>query len=377
MKYVNLKSQNIERMPTQPVQTHSKKKMFLLTFVIIGVLVGGLLLWKTTKAAFNPVSIITDVSALNLKETDGRTNILILGSDERTTGSVTSVLTDTLIVASIGRVEGDIVLISIPRDLWVQNPMGGYEKINAIYSVDGLKDGGAENLEEVIENVLGIPLHYYVVVNFNIFKDTVNVLGGINVNIENSFEDYQYPVEGMEDSTCGKSQSEIDKLQDSPLWVIYPCRYEHLVFSAGMQKMDGETALKFARSRHGTNDEGTDFARAKRQQKVILAIKDKALSLNTILNPVKLKELYDTYAENVDTDIDVTAIQNFYTLSQQVQFSNIKSIVLDDRSSAEVGGLLYSPTDNSLYGGRYVLIPRAGDFSQVHAYVQRYLFGQP
>jgi anionic cell wall polymer biosynthesis LytR-Cps2A-Psr (LCP) family protein len=140
--------------------------------------------------------------------------------------------------------------------------------------------------------------------------------------------------------------------------------------------MDGDTALKYVRSRKGTNGENTDFARSARQQKVIGAIKDKALSLETLINPVKIKELYQLYENEVDSNVDINDVQSFYLLSQQVDFNRITSIVLDDRSAADEGGLLYSPVDDELYGGAYVLIPKAGDFSQLHAYVQRYLFSQ-
>jgi anionic cell wall polymer biosynthesis LytR-Cps2A-Psr (LCP) family protein len=139
--------------------------------------------------------------------------------------------------------------------------------------------------------------------------------------------------------------------------------------------MNGKTALKYVRSRHGDNNEGTDFARSKRQQNVISAIKNKAMSTKTLLNPVKLKELYDAYAKNVDTNVTMSNVQSFYLLSQQVDFNKIISVVLDDRSEAVEGGLLYAPEDNTLYGGQYVLIPKIEDYSQIHAYVQKYLFG--
>ncbi|MDC0449223.1 hypothetical protein OAL67_01305, partial [bacterium] len=81
------------------------------------------------------------------------------------------------------------------------------------------------------------------------------------------------------------------------------------------------------------------------------------------------------YNESVDTDIDFSIVQNFYILSQQIDYDKVVSIVLDDRSMADEGGLLYAPQDTSLYGGQYVLLPRTGDYSQIHAYVQKYIFG--
>lgn len=326
---------------------------YIIIFFVLG-LVGGLFLFfgKGAGALFDPVSVVSTIASADLNETDGRTNVLILGSDKRTDGSVvTSELTDTILVASIGRVEGNVVLISLPRDLWVTAPSGGKSKINAVYAF-----GGAEELQAVVEDVLGIPIHYYAVVDFNLFQDSIDILGGIDVNVERTFDDFYYPIEGKE--TAPENE-----------------RYETVHFDAGLQNMNGEMALKYVRSRKGTNGEGTDFARSRRQQNVIMAIKNKALSLETLVDLPKLKELYDTYSTYVDTNIDFATAQSFYLLSQKINFESIRTVVLDDRSAADEGGLLFHPTDTSLYGGAYVLIPRAGDYSQLHAYVQRYVFG--
>jgi len=347
MKYVNLKNSDTRK--------KSRPKFLIPALVFLILIVFGFGFWmRSGKSMFDPISIVSSVTASTLKETDGRINVLLLGSDKRDAGALTidAVRTDTILVASISRVDGSVVLISVPRDLWVQSPRGYHTKINGIY-----QDGGAKDLEKVLEDVLGMPIHYYALVDFNLFEQSVDALGGVTVNIETSFDDYMYPIEGKENAPENE-------------------RYEVLHFVAGPVQMDGKLALKYARSRHGNNNEGTDFARAKRQQKVILAIKEKALSAQTLLNPSKLKDLYDVYSKNVDTDIDFGTAQGFYLLAQRVDFSKVKSIVLDDRSSSEQGGLLYSPTDTSLYGGAYVLIPRAGDYSQLHAYVQRYIFGE-
>lgn len=335
---------------------HRKNGVVLKSLIFGGILFGIIFslsfFSKGTKAVFSSISIISNISGPNLKQVDGRTNILILGSDKRNIGGVRSVLTDTLIVASIGKLDKSVVLLSLPRDLWVESSNGYKDKINAMYAY-----GGANETTKVVENILGIPIHYYVVVDFNLFEQTINIMDGVNVTVDKTFDDFYYPVEGKE----GASDSE---------------RYQTVHFEAGLQRMDGGTALKFVRSRHGNNEENTDFARSKRQQKIILAIKDKALTLKTLINPSKLKELFDAYSANVDTSIALTDLQSFYLLTQDLDFNSIRSVVLDDRSTADKGGLLYAPTDISLYGGNYVLIPRVGDFSQIHAYVQKYIFGE-
>lgn len=354
MRYVDVKSQESVPMAKKPKDQPKSKKGFYIVVCILTIAVFGVLgMLFGPLSVFSPVTIASSSEMIKLKETDGRTNILLLGSDQRKTGPIQqSKLTDTILVASIGKLDHDVVLISVPRDLWVKTPGGIETKINAVYTYED-----APGIKSVIEQTLGTPIHYYAVINFEIFKDTIDTLGGIDVNVENSFIDTQYPVEGKE----GASDSE---------------RFQTVSFTAGQQTMNGETALKYVRSRHGNNNEEGDFARSKRQQNVIMAIKQKALSAETVLNPVKLKGLYDTYATNVDTDIQFTDIQSFYLLSQKIQFDKVNSIVLDDRSMADKGGLLYSPADNSLYGGAYVLIPKSGDYSQIRAYVQEYLFGQ-
>ncbi len=381
MKYMDINKKANMKVSTIGNEHGGSQTRALKFIAILGILAlagAGWMLKDKILAAFNPISVIATVAKVDLKTTDGRTNILILGSDKRLTGaeSSRSILTDTILVASIGKVDKDVVLISLPRDLWVKSPAGYSSKINEVYAYS--KEGeGASNLRAVIQDVLGIPIHYHIMVSFDLFKEVVDILGGIEVTVDNSFTDYEYPIENMENNNCGRSEEEIQKMleEGKALTYIFPCRYEKIEFTQGAQTMNGETALKFVRSRHGNNGENTDFARSRRQQKVIMAIKDKSLSLQTLVNPTKLKNLYDAYANNTDTDIDFGAVNSFYLLSQQINFDRVVSIVLDDRSSADVGGLLYSPIDKTLYNGKYVLLPQTGDYNQIHAFVQKYLFG--
>ncbi|OGC50548.1 hypothetical protein A2716_05075 [candidate division WWE3 bacterium RIFCSPHIGHO2_01_FULL_40_23] len=353
MRYIDLGAVNLQEKNKEENKKGSFLKPFLvLLFVFVLLAVFVVFNREGFSALLSSVSLVSSfVSPRELKETDGRTNVLILGLDRRQ-GVADGGLTDTILVASVGRASKDIVMISLPRDLIVNSPNGGYLKLNAVYAVNGVSD-----MDELVGGILGVPIHYYAVIDFNAFKKMVDILGGIDVNVDRSFDDYFYPIEGMEDALPEES------------------RYKHVHFDAGLQRMDSETALIFSRSRKGGNDEGTDFARAKRQQKVILAIRDKVLSLETLSNPVKIKELYDTYNTYVETDLKLSEVQGLYDIARSVGFSEIKSIVLDDRSSQDEGGLLYAPEDTTLYGGAYVLIPKAGNYSQIHAYVSKFLFG--
>ncbi|GIW69257.1 MAG: hypothetical protein KatS3mg101_0004 [Patescibacteria group bacterium] len=381
MKYMDINKKTNMKVSTISNESGQSQTKALKFIAVLGLLaiVGAAWIFKDKiLVAFNPISVIATVAKVDLKSTDGRTNVLILGSDKRLTGAESSrnILTDTILIASIGKVDKDVVLISLPRDLWVKSPAGYSCKINEVYAYS--KEGeGASNLRSVIQDVLGIPIHYHIMVSFDLFKEIVDTLGGIEITVDNPFTDYEYPVENMENSSCGKSEEEIKKMleENMSLTSIFPCRYEKIEFAQGAQTMNGETALKFVRSRHGNNNENTDFARARRQQKVIMAIKNKSLTLQTLINPTKLKSLYEAYSNNTDTDIDFGAVNSFYLLSQQINFDRVVSIVLDDRSSADEGGLLYSPVDKTLYNGKYVLLPQTGDYTQIHAFVQKYLFG--
>ncbi len=427
MKYLDLKNKKNIRKAKKKSRGKSKKKtsgkgkflryLALIPVLLILVTVTALLLSEKARSILDPVSIVASFNTAELEETDGRTNVLLLGSDRRADDPAgLPERADTVVVASIGRLDKNIVLISVPRDLWVESPVCGRCKITEVYAYATISgaDSSEEAMVDVVEEVLGIPVHYYAVINFDLFEDIIDTLGGVTVNVENAFDDYMYPIEGKEDDLCGLTQEEVDELlgllpdvddpeaefedesldvseipedpavleeileeegRPSPLEVV-PCRYEHIRFEAGLQEMDGATALKFVRSRHGNNNEGSDFARAARQQRVIMAVKDKATSLGTLLNFKKVQELHNLYQDTVITSIDFGTLQEMYLLSQQVDFSEIRTIVLDDRSAANEGGLLYAPVDTSLYRGSYVLLPRAGTYTQIHAYVQKFLFGK-
>jgi LCP family protein required for cell wall assembly len=335
-----------------------KKILIIISLILLPFLIFGYIFGFSNLNIFNPVKIASNLSKPNLKSTDGRINILILGIDKRKLGNtVTSVLTDTILVASIGLNDNKMTLISLPRDLWVKSSLGYYGKINSVYAQTNNSGQmlGPEGVKDVVSDVLGIPVHYNITINFEVFKKIIDTLGGIEVNIENSFTDNEYPIEGKENAPLNE-------------------RYETVTFKKGVEKMDGERALKYSRSRHGDGVEGTDFARSKRQQQIILAIKDKLMSANTIIDLPKLKELYTVYETEVESNISSEDLVSFFSLYKKIDLQSLKRVVLDDRSSLEEGGLLIAPENRDEYGGAYVLIPRSGDYSQIQAYVKKYLF---
>ncbi len=357
MKYVDVNKNKFARKRKKPL---TKKRAVLL--VAAAVVLFSIFHFRSS--ILTPVSVFSQIiNPQSLEQTDGRTNILALGVDRRSNaGLLGGVLTDTIMVASLDAKKKDVVMVSIPRDLWVKMDDYTSGKINSAYAF-----GGVELTQKMVENVLGIPIHYFVVVDFGSFEKAIDVLGGIDVDVERSFDDYQYPIFGKEMDECGGDPE-------------LKCRYEHLHFEAGLQHMDGQTALTFARSRHAEGPEGSDFARIKRQQKIAVAVKDKALSLQTLTNPGKLKELYDLFSDSLETNIGFKEVERIFQLSRN--FDNppageaggqIKSYLISGAWDDE-NALLYAP-EAELYGGAYVLVPKAGNFSEIHYFVQKLLFG--
>lgn len=268
---------------------------------------------------------------------NGRTNILLLGIGGE--GHEGSDLTDTILFVSVPLEKKGIKMISVPRDIWIPSLR---IKINSAYYW-GIKNevGGTTLAKTAVEPVLGTEIHYSALLDFNGFKRIIDELGGIEVNVQNSFTDPKYPIAGKEEDLCGGRDPE------------YKCRYETITFNQGIRQMDGETALKFVRSRHAEGDEGTDFARSARQQRVIEGIKNKLLTKEILLNRKKIESLWNVGNETIKTDIptEVMAVLARKALSSK-----------DDIESQSIPeDLLDNPRPSPRYDGLYVLIPRAGD----------------
>ncbi len=310
-----------------------------------------------------------------IKEDQGVTNILLIGIDRRNeipysyqgpNGKMVKngFLADTIIIASYNRNTNQISLLSLPRDLWVQIPAyrglpSQYAKINAAHALgDRLSEGGSgiELLTKVVEDILQIPIHYYARIDFAGFVKGIDALGGVDIEVERTFDDYMYPRAGYEEAPWNQ-------------------RWEHVRFEAGLQHMDGERALKYARSRHALGIEGTDFARAKRQQKVIIAVKNKVLSSQTLLNPLKIKQLYELVADYLATDIQLNEIPLFLSWAKKMKDLEVKTYSLTDEGL----NLLTTPSNLAPYGYAWVVIPRAGrdNFTEIQKYVHQILYSPP
>lgn len=321
----------------------------------------------------------------SLKSTDGRVNILLLGIGGE--GHDGPYLTDSMIVVSYNLKTKRAVLFSIPRDLWLGNIKA---KANAAYEIGLGKGNGLGFTEDKIDDILGIPIHYGVRIDFSGFEKAIDLVGGVDVVVPKSFDDFEYPIDGRENDLCGLTETQVDLdeitatslgLTKGPHKVLvdslgkvatssatFSCRFEHIHFDSGLVHMDGRTSLKFVRSRHGTGGEGSDFARSKRQQLVLQAFREKALSLNTLTNPAKVASLLDAFGKSIDTDIPKGSLPELYSLSKKV--TKVDNVVLGDLGD---GKSLFVNPPPSDYGGAWVLIPPDEDLSQVADYVKKTL----
>lgn len=290
-------------------------------------------------------------------EDQDRINFLFLGVGGA--GHEGAELSDTIMFASLKPSTKEVGILSIPRDTAVPIPGYGSGKINSVNAIAEAKQAGTGPIfaSQVIGDLLQQPVDYYVKVNFDGFEELINQIGGVDVYVDRTFTDSNYPVLGMEDANCDQPTTASQTDGSTPAAVSYTCRYETLHFEQGWQHMDGATALKYARSRHGDNGEGGDFARAARQQKIILAVKAKALSAATLLNPTRIVDLVNTLSKNIQTNLSAWEIVKLATYLPEVSNDHIVHHVLDDGP----GSPLYSAIINEAY----VLLPVNDDWKPI------------
>ncbi len=287
-----------------------------------------------------------------LRSTNDRTNVLLLGVGG--SGHEGADLTDSMMVVSFNHANHSLAMISVPRDLWVTSMKA---KINTAYHYgeEKQKGGGLVAAKAAVEEVIGLPIHYGFVVDFDGFVKAVDLLGGIDVNVEHTFDDFLYPIAGKENAEPESA------------------RYEHIHFDAGIEHMSGERALKFVRSRHAQGDEGTDFARSARQKRVLLAVKEKVLSTQTLLNPSKLKDLLGLFNQYIDTDITQNEYPAFAKVFVSLDRSQIKNIALTtgDKDKEQIG--ILEVADKTKFDGQWVLIPKDNNTKALIQYIQNQL----
>lgn len=361
-------------MPTQQGKKSLRKVLLVLAvFLLVIVAVASARLWKYFAIG---VQVVTN-DRIELKQVEEkRVNVLLLGAGGGSHEGPD--LTDTIIFATIDPKKQEAVLVSIPRDLWVPEITA---KINTayVYGEEKEKGGGLILAKALVSKILGQDIDYAVKIDFDGFVKAIDKMGGLDVEVERAFDDYAYPITGKEDEPCGFDETMIASLSaqiatgSATESESFPCRYEHLHFDKGVVQMDGETALKYVRSRHALGPEGSDFARSKRQERIISAIKDKVFSLNLLLNPVNVMDILDVIKDSIDTDIKEEEYDDFIRLAQKFQESKISSAIIDtgDYSTGREG-LLINPPTGAEYRNQWILIPEAGngEYGDIQEYVE-------
>jgi polyisoprenyl-teichoic acid--peptidoglycan teichoic acid transferase len=358
------------------------------------IIVGAFVILYVVYFAFRSFGFYTSIAKNGANNTPAPVekttyNVLLLGFGGE--GHDGPYLTDSIMIAQVDMKKNKVALISLPRDLWVKLPTKTKEifhsKINSIYqmgmyesnnypAVIVKKPGSVELAKQAIQTVTGLAIDNTITVDFAGFEKAVDALGGIEVAVQKTFDDYEYPIEGKDKELCGKEEdfAKIEKfikpgfdeeekknvLKDKPELEkflkdisedpkeAFPCRYEHLHFDKGLTFMDGKTALKYVRSRHSLQD-GNDFGRAERQQQFVKALKNKILSVGIV---TKIFPLMEQLQSHITVDVSPGDLNKFAGEAKDIGQYKIINIHMSDSD--------YLKSSFSDYGG-YILIPRAGE----------------
>lgn len=336
----------------RPVFNRLKRKIFSRVILVRAVflIMGLLLLGGVVLVVGKTYILINSYNQGQLASTSGRVNILILGIGGGDHDSPD--LTDSILVFSIAKTTNDTVLLSVPRDIWLSSLKA---KINSVYHFGETKQegGGLVLAKSAVSEIIGQPIHYGVVIDFATFKKLIDTIGGIDITVTKSFQDNQYPIPGKENDEC-----------DGDIEVR--CRYETIKFEVGKMHMDGQTALKFVRSRHAEGDEGTDFSRGQRQQLVLSAIKAKLMSKDIYLHPKLYLDLYQLSKESMKSDLPSSLYIPAIKLAYQVRSQNILSIALTEPDQLD------HPPVSPKYANQWVLIPKNEDPKSITEFVEKY-----
>jgi len=355
------------RAPERPQRIVRKRRWRSFAFRVTGVAVacmlavGGYLSWNAYSKLHKVFHGTTTVAALASKpvtpnllkgEGDGRVNVLLLGIGGP--GHDGPDLTDTIVVLSIDPVNNTSSMLSVPRDLWVKQPIpyfGSQQKINAAYESGkyhylghldpssanaSAVEAGFANIDQVLKTVLDITINYHMLVNFQAFRQAIDTVGGVTVDVPTPLVD---PTMAWEN------------------------HWNPVLAPAGVQQMDGVKALLYARSRETTSD----FARSQRQRQILVALKDKVLTAGTLSNPAKIEGLMNAFGDNVYSDLSTQGAMRLYSIMKKVSDNKVASIGLTDEGHKLV------TTDH--VGTTSVVRPLAGfdAYADIQSYVRSQL----
>lgn len=289
----------------------------IYTLFLIGGLVCAYLLYTSVRNIFahSPVSPLIELPIIGepaLRPEDipdwsqkERVSILLLGVDQRP-GEEGPWRSDTMIVVTVDPKSMTAAMLSVPRDLYVEIPGYGEQRINMAHFWGDAYDYPGEGpglAMRTVEYNLGIPIHYYIRINYQGFREIINYLGGITVNVPEEIWDYRYP-----DGHYG---------------------YMTIHIPAGEQVMDGRTALQYVRTRHA----GTDFDRLRRQQQVLMAIRDKTLRLDLI---PKIPTLAGAMGHTVKTNLQLSEVAALGQIATQIDAEDIHFAAVDETMTVPI-----------------------------------------
>jgi anionic cell wall polymer biosynthesis LytR-Cps2A-Psr (LCP) family protein len=316
------------------------------------------------------------------QDKNGRSNFLILGTSEDDPGHDAGYLTDSILILSVDQNNKNAYTFSIPRDLYVeygQACASGYRgKVNVYFScVSDGKDATAEQerltkTQAFIGNIVGMDIQYGVHVNYTVMRDVVNAIGGkITVNIEGDSGSGQSPNIGIMDANfdwkCGATLSKRK--------VNCPPDGHFIDYQPGPQVLDAEHALYLAQARGDAANVGlaqSNFDRERNQQKIMIAIRDKALTAGTLTNLGAVSSLLDALGNNLRTNVQTKEVRTLMDLGQKIKSGDIKSIDLYSRDDPMF-------TTGTLPGAGSSVYPKAGvgDYTELQSYIQKQLTSNP
>lgn len=371
--------------PAQKRRLFTKKRILVLAGIILAAAVFFVFL-----RASNILTIAGSVGSypdFSVEPEDDRIDVLILGI--RGSGDPNGgLLADTMVLASFDKKTKRAAMVSIPRDLYVEMPDHGPEKINFAYALGEMRSPGGGGLtmsKEVVQYVSGVYIDHAIVLNFEGFKRVVDTLGGVTITRDTPFiESQQWQGERVAESPYWVFRQEqapvVEQTEDAPVEeevsldegeedvVIEqapapsPSGYWMFRVPEGTHTLNGNDALYYIRSRYSSSD----FDRVRRQQEVIDALKNQALSLGVLANPFKVFEVIDALGKNIRTDMSLGDIREFISLAQEYQSVPVNHAVLEPADD----GIIYA--DKSA-GGAYILLPRGGDWNEVRSFFKTLL----
>ena len=342
-------------------------RWFIFIVIIAALSVGGYMAYKLINAGGNVFqgNFFEVFKDQPLKQdSNGRSNFLILGTTEDDPGHEGSNLTDSMLVVSVDQTNKNMYMFSVPRDLYVEYgvacPAGYSGKINSYFSCVNAGTSAADEQDRLtktqkfIGDIFGLDIQYGIHANGTVIKDAVNAVGGIDVDIEGS----------------NGAPGVLDRNFD------WRCNYTCFLvkYDNGVHHLDGDHAWFLSMARgdiaptYGLAN--SNFDREKNQQKILIALKDKAMTTGVLTNLSTVTNLIDAVGNNLRTNIQTNEIRTLMKIASEVKSSDIQMISL-------VGDNSVVTTGN--YGGASVVMPSAGiyDYIDIQALIKKSLTSDP